>query len=127
MVVYPRDWATLAIDTAARPSASAMPIAASTMRSMLISRFGPRCGFAATPQASATARGSSGSAGVSGVMGLQSAGGACVKHRTVYYLNSCAWHKQFNSYTGKAQPMTLAIDARGIAKRFRSTTVLDDL
>ena len=70
--VKPSALATLDIETAARPPASASSTATSTMRSMLISRFGPRCGFAATPQASATARGSSGSASGCSVMLTQS-------------------------------------------------------
>src|SRR5699024_6820023 len=41
---------------AARPSASAISTAASTIRSWLSSRLGPRCGMAATPHAIATSR-----------------------------------------------------------------------
>ena len=61
MVVNPREVATRLIETAPSPSASAISMAASTMRSIDSSRFGPRWGCAAMPQASATPLGSSGS------------------------------------------------------------------
>ncbi|ANF33112.1 hypothetical protein A0130_16885 [Leifsonia xyli] len=61
MVVKPSSLAIRLMDTAPSPSASASSIAVSTMRSTLSSRLGPRCGRSATPQLSATARGSTSS------------------------------------------------------------------
>ena len=60
IVVNPRRSATLAIDTAAMPSASASSIAAATMPAALIAGRGPRVGAAWTPQPTARTCGSGG-------------------------------------------------------------------
>nr|BFF19627.1 hypothetical protein GCM10025730_31480 [Promicromonospora thailandica] len=64
MGVYPSASATRAIETAARPSASARPMAARTMRAVDRAGLGPRRRGAAAPHRRRTAAGS-GSAAVS--------------------------------------------------------------
>src|SRR5690606_6298152 len=104
------------IVTACSPSASAISIAVSTIRSTLSSRFGPRCGAAATPHASAMTRESSSSSGIA------TSSTHCM-HRTLccmhtVYIAHCVCHIR-NCCHPERGAMTTSIELTGLRKAYR--------
>ena len=111
MVVNPRRSATLAIDTAAMPSASAISIAAATIPAAVIAGRGPRVGADCRPHPTARTWGREGSVDSSPTILIGS-------------IELCRTYAMSMTYT---ETSPSAIRVVGLTKRWGERTVLDGL
>ena len=116
MALKPSASATRCIVTPASPPSSARPIAASTIVSWVSSRLGPRWGAWSIPQAIASTRGKPAST----VSLATSSDASHLRCTNTVYIARCLRHTQFMT-------RSLAVEIRGLTKRFGAVTVLDQL